>query len=156
MIRPILLASVPNHIDFVGAWKCMCRMLPLTVFTEKNFSVFGSKPTSCLSGPVSENHRRPWSSLVSAYGREPAPPGACHSFASPVLGLIRPRKPRGSSTYHIIPSGVVSMRRDLDASFACLNGVTLSVLGSIRTSVLVRNSAAHGYPSLSMTMPYGL
>ena len=38
----------------------MCRMLPLTtVFTEKNFSVFGSKPTSCLRGPVSENHRRP-------------------------------------------------------------------------------------------------
>src|SRR5688500_20123884 len=61
MMRPILFASVPNHIAFVGAWKCMCRMLPLTGYVV-NFSVFGSNMTSCFTAPVSENHSRPWSS----------------------------------------------------------------------------------------------
>ena len=59
MMRPILFASVPNHIAFVCGWYCMWRILPLTGTTAMNFSVFVSKPTSCLTAPVSENQIRP-------------------------------------------------------------------------------------------------
>src|SRR5690606_7516514 len=89
--RPTLFASVPNHMVPVSWWYIMCRMLWLTSLTEKNCSVFGSKPTSCFFGPVSEIQRRPCASLVSAYGLESGPPGIGHSLTSPVRGSIRPR-----------------------------------------------------------------
>ena len=65
-IRPILLASVPNHIIFVAGSKNMWRIVPLIGMLAKKRSVFGSNPTRRFSRPVSETHRRPWSSFVIA------------------------------------------------------------------------------------------
>src|SRR5688572_16477221 len=58
-MRPILFASVPNHIIFVFESKTMWRIVSLTGMFAKNRSVFGSKPTSRFSIPLSENQMRP-------------------------------------------------------------------------------------------------
>jgi len=107
------------------------------------------------AGPVSENQMRSWSSLVSAYGLASGPPGTCHSFTSPVAGLIRPSVPRASSPNQIVPSLSTSSRRDRDVSAPSLKRVTPSVCGSIFAIMPTRSSATHTVPFESMTIPYG-
>src|SRR5688572_12032981 len=64
--RPIWLASVPNHIAPVFGSYIMWRTVSLTSCAATNFSLFGSKTTSFLSGPVCESQSRPSPSWVSA------------------------------------------------------------------------------------------